>query len=87
MRIEPSSAFTVIGRKNPALFGASEDITDRSAKYTADFTNESVQLIAPATCGELPAKSNITSSSRTSTATRIGTGQSGCTPSSSRKLV
>ena len=29
MRIEPSSAFTVIGRKNPALFGASEDITDR----------------------------------------------------------
>ena len=77
MRIEPSSAFTVIGRKNPALFGASEDITDRSAKYTADFTNESVQLIAPA-------KSNVTSSSRTSTATRIGTGRSGCTPLSSR---
>ena len=57
---------------------------ERSAKYTADRTKDSVQLMAPRTCEELPAKSKTTSLPRTSTATRMGTGSSRITPSSSR---
>ena len=83
-RMLPGAARTSTGRKNPELFGASESMTDRSAKYTAERTKDRVQLIAPRTWGELPAKSNTTSLPRTSTATRIGIGSSGFTPSSSR---
>ena len=54
LRIDPSSALTATGRKNPELLGASDDITDLNAKYTDDFTNDIVQLMAPCTCLELP---------------------------------
>ena len=80
---EPSGAWTCIGRMKPALLGASELMIARMAKYTADFANESVELIAPLTCGELPVRSTSSSSPLTCSVTLTVTGTFGVMPSSS----
>ena len=46
--------------------------TQRTLRYVADFANETVLLMAPRTCGELPVKSTVRSSSWTVTVTLIG---------------
>src|SRR3972149_1660512 len=62
---QPSGAATRIGRMKPELFGASDSMIARIAKYTADRAKDNVELIAPLTCGELPARSAVSSSCAT----------------------
>ena len=68
----------------PELFGASESMIVRIAKYTADLANDSVELIAPFTCGDVPARSTVSSSPFTCNVTFTGTGSPAVMPSSSR---
>ena len=83
LAIVPRGAVTSTARNVPSLFGTSAGRRERMAVNEVAWVTDRVALIAPLTCGELPAQSKAMRSPRLRTVTKSRMGLPKSTPSSS----